>query len=103
MGAEGGPEGVERAGLGGDDARLWEEFREPVEARGRTASSGQELKGKPDMLPIVSHPALQPKGPLGGSGARLRAKNQGICSARFEGRPIRPTRWARRAVVTQIG
>ena len=39
MGAEGGPEGVERAGRGGDDGRLWEAFQELVEARGRTAAA----------------------------------------------------------------
>lgn len=34
MGAEGGPEGVERAGQSQDDGRLWEAFQELVEARG---------------------------------------------------------------------
>ena len=39
MGAEGGPEGVERAGRGQDDACLWEAFQGLVEARGRTGAA----------------------------------------------------------------
>ena len=39
MGAEDGPEGVERAGRSQDDAHLWEAFQELVNDRGRTAAA----------------------------------------------------------------